>query len=70
MINHKAIRLGQRVLGVIGVLMALPFFLWLPLGWLDSVPSMIDVFGTVQLRAPASFTVMGLLLAAVGFSDL
>lgn len=58
-----------RILGYIGVLMALPFFLWLPLGLLDAVPSMVDVFGVPGLRIPAGVTVAGLLIAAIGFWD-
>lgn len=58
-----------RILGYIGVLMALPFFLWLPLGFLDAVPSMIDIFGIPGLRIPAAITVAGLLIAAIGFWD-
>lgn len=49
--------------------MALPFFLWLPLGFLYAVPSMIDVFGVPGLRIPAAITVAGLLIAAIGFWD-
>jgi hypothetical protein len=57
----------RRLLATIGILLALPFFLWLPLGWLDLVPSMVDVFGVVGLRIPASLTIAGLLIAAVAF---
>ncbi len=60
---------GFRILGYIGVLMALPFFIWLPLGFLSTVPSMVDVFGVPGLRVPAGFTVAGLLIAAIGFWD-
>ena len=59
-----------RILGIVGVLIAIPFFVWLPLGLLPAVPSMIDVFGTPGLRIPASLTVAGLLIAAIGFWDL
>jgi hypothetical protein len=48
---------------------ALPFFAWLPLGLLESVPSMVDVFGIPGLRVPASIVVGGLLLAAIGFYE-
>lgn len=57
------------VLGVVGLLTAGTCLLWLPLGWFGFVPSMIDVFGTSGLRIPASMTVGGLLLAAIGFND-
>lgn len=56
-----------KLLGFLGILIALPFFLWLPLGLLSSVPSMIDVFGIPGLRFPAAATVSGLLIAAIGF---
>jgi len=57
----------QRALGWAGVLIAAPFFVWAPLGLLAAVPSMIDVFGVVGLRIPASITIGGLLIAAIGF---
>ena len=56
-----------RRLGWLGILLAAPFFIWFPLSFLTSLPSMIDVFGIPGLRIPASFTVAGLLLAAIGF---
>ena len=56
-------------LGFLGVAMAAPFFVWLPLGFLESVPSMVEVFGIVGLRIPASITIGGLLLAAIGFHE-
>jgi len=55
--------------GWFGVLMALPFFIWVPAAWIGLVPSMVDVFGVVGLRVPASITIGGLLLAAIGFHD-
>jgi hypothetical protein len=57
-------------LGFLGVAIAAPFFLWVPLGFLGLVPSMIDVFGIVGLRFPAALTIAGLLLAAIGFHRL
>ena len=57
----------QKGLGWLGVAMALPFFVWAPLAAVAPLPSMIDVFGVVGLRIPASITVGGLLLAAIGF---
>lgn len=56
-----------RIAGWVGVIIATPFFLWVPLGLTGLVPSMIDVFGIVGLRIPAGVTIAGLLLAAVGF---
>ena len=58
-----------RLAGCTGVAVALPFFAWFALGFLEAVPSMLDVFGIAGLRIPASITVGGLLLAAVGFHD-
>jgi len=49
------------------VIVAAPFFLWVPLGLIGLAPSMIDVFGIVGLRIPAAVTIAGLLLAAIGF---
>jgi len=60
-------RLLLRVVGWVGVVIATPFFLWVPLGLIDLAPSMIDVFGIVGLRIPAGVTIAGLLLAAIGF---
>lgn len=59
----------RRFLGVLGAATAAPFFAWLVLGFLDSVPSMLEVFGMAGLRIPASMTVGGLLLAAIGFYE-
>ena len=56
-----------RVAGWIGVVVATPFFLWVPLGFTGLIPSMVDVFGIVGVRIPAAVTIAGLLLAAVGF---
>lgn len=50
-------------------MVAIPFFVWLPIGLLESVPSIVDVFGVPGLRIPASVAVAGLLLAAVGFYE-
>jgi hypothetical protein len=57
----------RRALGFLGIVAALPFFAWLPIGLLDSVPSMVDVFGIPGLRIPASVAIGGLLIAAIGF---
>ena len=60
----------RRVLASVGILLALPFFLWVPLGWVELVPSMVDVFGVVGLRIPASLTITGLLIAAIAFWEV
>jgi hypothetical protein len=66
--GHKNSSLSLlRVAGWVGVAVATPFFLWVPLGFTGLIPSMIDVFGIVGLRIPAAVTIAGLLLASVGF---
>ena len=59
-----------RAAGFLGVAIAAPFFIWVPLGLLGLTPSMIDVFGIVGLRFPAAVTISGLLLAAIGFHEI
>lgn len=54
---------------MLGLLIVAPLALWLPLGWLGLVPSMVEVFGVPGLRAPASIAILGLLIAAIGFWD-
>jgi hypothetical protein len=60
----------MRAIGFLGVAIAAPFFLWVPLGLTGLIPSMIDVFGIVGLRFPAAVTISGLLLASIGFHQL
>ena len=67
MSNRNNVLRARRVIGSVGIFLALPFFVWLPLGMLESVPSMVDVFGVIGLRIPASTTVAGLLIAAIAF---
>ncbi|MBT8139683.1 MAG: hypothetical protein KJP25_07930 [Gammaproteobacteria bacterium] len=50
-----------------GILLAAPFFMWLPIGLLEAVPSIIDVFGVHNLRIPSGIAIAGLLMSAVGF---
>ena len=50
--------------------MAAAFFAWIPLGWLEAVPSMVEVYGMAGLRTPASIAVGGLIVAALGFYEL
>lgn len=59
-----------RSVGWLGVIIAAPFFLWVPLGFTGLIPSMIDVFGVVGLRIPAGVTIAGLLIAAIGFHQI
>ncbi|MGI9315968.1 MAG: hypothetical protein ACR2QW_01440 [bacterium] len=65
--HRSAKRAMLRAFGWSGVLVATPFFIWVPAAWVGLVPSMIDTFGVVGLRTPASITIAGLLLAAIGF---
>jgi hypothetical protein len=60
----------SRMIGTLGIMTALPFFVWFTLGWVEIVPSMVDTFGVEGLRTPAAVTVGGLLLAAIGFYDV
>lgn len=59
----------RRGIGILGVVVAVPFFVWVPLGWLGVVPTLIDVYGIEGLRTPASFVVGGLLVAALAFYE-
>jgi hypothetical protein len=60
---------ARRILQVLGISMVLPFFIWLAIGWLPGIPSIIDVFGVTNLKIPAGIVIAGLLLAAIGFED-
>lgn len=66
LIDKNLIKLFFRVLGI-GI--ALPFFIWAPVGLLPFVPSIIEVFGVAGLKVPASFVIGGLMMAAIGFED-
>jgi len=59
----------RRVLGALGMSMALPFFLWTPLGMVEGIPSIVEMYGFEGLRIPTSITIGGLLLAAIGFFE-
>ena len=67
--GHKISLRVRRVLRVLGIAMALPFFIWLAIGWLPGIPSIVDVFGVTGLKIPAGVVIGGLLLAAIGFED-
>ena len=56
-------------LGVLGMVVAAAFFVWLLAGWLEWVPGMVDVFGVAGMRTPAAITVAALLLAALSFHE-
>ena len=60
---------AKRVLRVLGIALTLPMFIWLALGLLPSIPSIVDVFGVDGLKIPSSIAIGGLLLAAIGFED-
>lgn len=59
----------RLLLGLAGVLTAALFFCWLLIGWLEWVPTMVEVFGVAGMRTPGAITVAGLLLAAIAFWD-
>jgi len=54
-------------LGLLGVVVAAAFLVWLLAGWVGWVPGMVDVFGVEGMRTPAAITVAALLLAALSF---
>ena len=49
--------------------MALPFFIWVVLGLVPSIPSIVDVFGIEGLKVPTGVVIAGLMLAAIGYED-
>ena len=59
----------RRMIGWLGVVLATPFFIWLPLGLVPGIPNMMDIFGISGLRTPAAITIAGLLLGAIGFFE-
>ena len=59
----------RRSIGLAAVTVALAFFIWIPLGLVPSIPSMVDVFGIAGIRYPASAAIAALLTAAVAFND-
>lgn len=58
---------GRRLIGFLGIALALPWGIWFVVGLLGWEPSLIDVFGVPGLRIPASCAIAGLLIAAIGF---
>lgn len=59
----------KKVLRVLGIAMALPFFVWVVLGLIPSIPSIVDVFSIDGLKIPTSVVIGGLMLAAIGYED-
>jgi hypothetical protein len=59
----------KRVLRILGIFMAVPFFIWVPLGLVPSIPSIIDAFGMDGLKLPTGIVIGGLMLAAIGYED-
>lgn len=59
----------KKLLRVVGIVMATPFFIWVVLGWIPSMPSIVDVFGIDGLKLPTSIVIAGLMLAAIGYED-
>lgn len=67
--ERDTLKTVRRAVGVAGLVVAAGFLLWVPVGFLPAVPGPVDVFGIEGLRTPASFTVGGLVLAAIGFFE-
>ncbi len=59
----------KNLLKLLGICMAVPFFIWVPLGLIPSIPSIIDVFGIDGLKLPTGIVIGGLMLAAIGYED-
>ena len=59
----------RRVLRVLGLGMVVAMLIWVLLGLLPGIPSVIEVFGVTDLKIPAGIVIAGLLLAAIGFED-
>jgi hypothetical protein len=59
----------KKVSRVIGISMALPFFIWVPLSLITSIPSIVDVFGIDGLKLPTGIVIAGLMLAAIGYEN-
>jgi len=63
------LRRFRRAIGTVGAVVAAGFLLWVPVGFIPGIPSVIEVFGIEGLRTPASITVGGLMLGAIGFFE-
>jgi hypothetical protein len=60
---------ARHWVGRFGLLLVVPFAVWLVLGIFGAVPSMLQVFGVEGLRIPASVVISGLLIAAIAYWD-
>lgn len=69
--NYRSPMVGaiKNLLKLLGISMAVPFFIWVPLGLIPSIPSIIDVFGIDGLKLPTGIVIGGLMLAAIGYED-
>jgi hypothetical protein len=67
--RHRTTRKLQSIARIAGLLMAAPIVLWFFLGLLGVTPSIVQVFGSAEVRTPAAVVVAGLLIAAMGFWD-
>lgn len=67
--RRSRLRLIKKTARIIGIMLALPFFIWLPLGLFPSIPSIVDVFGIADLKIPTGIVIGGLMLAAFGFEE-
>lgn len=53
----------------LGLAAVASMLMWVVVGWIGWVPSMIEMFGVTGLRIPAGIAIGGLLLAAVGLNE-
>lgn len=59
----------RRRIGWLGVILSIPFFVWLVVGLVPGIPSMTDLLSETGVRYPAAVAVFGLLLAFIGFYE-
>lgn len=67
--NRRRLDFIKKCARYLGIAMFSPFLVWLLVGLVPAVPSIIDVFGMGGLRVPTGVVIAGLVLAAFGFED-
>jgi hypothetical protein len=67
--GRRRLDAAKKIARILGIFMAAPFFIWLLVGFIPAIPSIIDVFGMQGLRLPTGVVIAGLMLAAFGFED-
>jgi hypothetical protein len=67
--DRELLDAAKKIARTLGISMAAPMFVWLFIGFIPLVPSIVDVFGMNGLRIPTGVVIGGLMLAAFGFED-